>query len=82
MPMYEFRCGKCGGTFEELVFSTDETCPCPLCGSTDTEKMISKCAHKTAGTAIGEGPSSFHGSGCSCSSCSSCSGGDCSTCAH
>ena len=30
MPMYEFRCNKCGGTFEELVFASDETVPCPL----------------------------------------------------
>ena len=85
MPMYEFRCNKCGGTFEELVFASDETVPCPQCGSQDTEKMISKCAHKTAGSAIGEGPSYWgsgeggHGSGCSCAGCS---GGNCSTCAH
>ena len=78
MPMYEFRCNKCGGTFEELVFASDETVSCLQCGSQDTEKMLSKCAHKTAGSAIGEGSSS-HGSSCSCAGCS---GGNCATCAH
>ena len=34
MPMYEYRCNKCGEIFEELVSSDDEKVPCPKCGST------------------------------------------------
>lgn len=47
MPMYEYRCNKCGEIFEELVSSDDEKVPCPKCGSTETEKLLSACASHT-----------------------------------
>ena len=52
MPMYEYRCNKCGEIFEELVSSDDEKVPCPKCGSTETEKLLSACASHTKGGAV------------------------------
>ncbi len=77
MPIYEYRCAKCGEEFEELVF--DETAPaCPSCGSLQTSKLMSCCCHKNSG---GGGdyaaPSSGGGGGCA-----GCSGGNCASCGH
>jgi putative FmdB family regulatory protein len=43
MPIYEFKCKKCGNTFEKLIFSSDEEAKlaCPLCGERDTCKLMS-----------------------------------------
>lgn len=43
MPIYEYKCNKCEGVFEQLVFLTDgEEGPlCPSCGSDDTCKLMS-----------------------------------------
>ena len=49
MPIYEYICKDCGHEFEELVFSQDENVPCPKCGGTDTEKLMSACAAKIEG---------------------------------
>lgn len=69
MPIYEYRCAKCGHEFEKRVsFSQADVLPdCPECKSGETEKKISMfCAHGVTG-----------GSG---SSCSGCEGGSCSSC--
>jgi len=42
MPMYEFRCRKCGAEFEELLKRSDEKVKCPKCGSTRLEKLFSR----------------------------------------
>src|SRR4051812_34908965 len=44
MPVYEFRCAKCGKKFSTLVGMTAETDDekCPYCGSTDVSKLVSK----------------------------------------
>ena len=48
MPIYEYSCEKCGHEFEELVF--DDAAPvCPHCGSRETHKLMSRCAHCTGG---------------------------------
>ena len=45
MPMFEYRCTRCGHEFEELVFG-DENPVCPACRAEATEKLISKpCRH-------------------------------------
>ena len=42
MPIFEFRCSKCGKEFERLVFnSDDQSVECPTCGCTETSKMLS-----------------------------------------
>jgi putative FmdB family regulatory protein len=43
MPIYEYRCQKCGEKFEKLVrSSTDQSqLTCPSCGSKQTEKLMS-----------------------------------------
>jgi len=46
MPLFEFRCKKCGKKFEELVMSSsrDEDINCPRCGSKRVEKLMSAFA--------------------------------------
>jgi putative FmdB family regulatory protein len=43
MPVYEYRCAKCGEEFEQFVRSiTQQTAPtCPKCGASDVRKAIS-----------------------------------------
>ncbi len=79
MPMYEFRCNKCSDIFEEIA-SASETVPCPKCGSTDTERLMSACRCITGGGACDTGDAGGgHSSGCGCAGCS---GGHCSSCGH
>ncbi len=40
MPLYEYKCKKCGNSFEELVFG-EEKVKCPKCGSEEVEKLLS-----------------------------------------
>jgi putative FmdB family regulatory protein len=42
MPIYEYRCEKCGKIFEELVLGTgDAPLACPECGTPDPERLLS-----------------------------------------
>ena len=43
MPIYEYKCDKCGTKFEEIVFPSDnkEIFSCPRCGYKDTKRLIS-----------------------------------------
>ncbi|MBE9550634.1 MAG: zinc ribbon domain-containing protein [Proteobacteria bacterium] len=42
MPLYEFRCKKCGCQFEQIVFLADgEPVKCPKCGVADPERLLS-----------------------------------------
>ncbi len=42
MPIYEFKCKKCGNTFEYLCLKSDDNhTPCPSCGGDKTEKLLS-----------------------------------------
>lgn len=43
MPLYEYECGKCGATFEALVFG-DEKPACEKCGSRRLKKLVSAFA--------------------------------------
>jgi len=67
MPMYEFRCRKCGVTFEELVKRADEKVKCPECGSARLEKLYSRL-----GAVVGGSESSKLSA-----SCPTCSSGTC-----
>ena len=33
MPIYEYKCRKCGAEFEQLLKRADEKVNCPECGS-------------------------------------------------
>jgi len=41
MPMYEFDCESCGERFEDLVPAGTQTTECRLCGSGDTQRVLS-----------------------------------------
>lgn len=71
MPIYEFRCGKCGREFEKLVFSHTGRVTCPGCSSPRVERKLSAFAMKTSS---GFKPSSGGGGcgGCTSRNCSSC----------
>lgn len=71
MPIYEFKCKKCGQKFEDIVFSNDYSkVSCPNCNGKSIEKLISVFGFKSDGK--------FKGS--SKSSCSSCRSTSCSSC--
>lgn len=68
MPIFEYRCKKCGATFEKIVFNRDAHSPlCPHCQAEEVEKLISVPG------SVGIAPSG----GASAPSCSSgsCGGG-------
>ena len=62
MPIYEYKCRKCGKTFDVLFRSRDEkvAVACPECKSTRTRKLMSTFAGKIGNTSTG---------GASCGSC-------------
>lgn len=41
MPIYEYKCDKCGERFEEIVFGSDSSLACPKCQSKDVERQMS-----------------------------------------
>jgi putative FmdB family regulatory protein len=79
MPIFEFKCGKCGKEFEELVLSRDEKIACPKCSSKKVGKRMSTF-RKRGGSLKSGGEYRDSSGGGSSSACSSCSGGSCSTC--
>ncbi|MDQ1336067.1 MAG: hypothetical protein QG552_3017 [Thermodesulfobacteriota bacterium] len=57
MPIFEFKCKKCGTVFESLCFrsSGEDKGPCPSCGSEDSEKVLSTFASVASGSGKGLG---------------------------
>ncbi|HDS30379.1 MAG TPA: zinc ribbon domain-containing protein [Firmicutes bacterium] len=52
MPIYEFKCPKCGTEFEDLVANRGDSAPCPSCGCKKVERRISVPApHQSKGSA-------------------------------
>jgi putative FmdB family regulatory protein len=43
VPIYDFECGECGERFEELA-RPDERPACPVCGATETQRLLSQIA--------------------------------------
>jgi putative FmdB family regulatory protein len=41
VPIYEFRCTACGASFELLVRRSSTPAPCPSCGASEVEKLLS-----------------------------------------
>jgi putative FmdB family regulatory protein len=69
MPMYEYACRACGGTFEELVsISGADVVDCPACGSSRTERLLSRFQRvRTAPAAVAVGGGGgCCGGGCGC----------------
>jgi len=66
MPIYEYKCSKCGTEFEKLVVN-DRKVSCPECKSKNVKKKFS-----LFGMSGVENPTSSGCSSCSSSSCSSC----------
>jgi len=50
MPIYEFRCVKCGQVFEKLFMSKNEVADmsCPHCKSNIVERVVSRTNYVTA----------------------------------
>lgn len=75
MPIFEYRCKKCGTAFEALVSNADAKATCEKCGSKQTEKQLSIFSASVAsGSPIpcstGNCPTSgMAGSGCSTGTC-------------
>lgn len=74
MPIYEYRCQKCGTVFDAIrkMDSADEPIACENCQSTETTRLLSKCVFNNQ-----DGSSSGNAG-----ACGNCSGGSCSTCGH
>ena len=77
MPIYEYRCEKCGTVNEMLVFNTKEQVSCKNCGSAELTKLMS-----APNISMGGGSPSFEmpsggccGSPNSCGNPGSCCGG-------
>lgn len=61
MPLFEYRCKKCGHVFEHLAaHASDHPKRCPKCGAPKPEKQLSTFAAR-----VNEG-----GSACSTGTCS------------
>lgn len=43
MPIYEYKCGGCGASFDALqpMNATEEGARCPYCGSEETKRVPS-----------------------------------------
>ena len=55
MPIFEFKCRKCGEPFEVLFRSRDDNAAivCPKCGSKKAERLLSAFAGKIGNTSAG-----------------------------
>jgi putative FmdB family regulatory protein len=48
MPLYDYRCRACSNQFEALVRGSVVP-PCPSCGSSDLERLLSQFAVSSEG---------------------------------
>jgi len=45
MPLFEYKCGKCGAKFEKLVFgAAPDRLVCPKCGAEEATRQLSTFA--------------------------------------
>lgn len=68
MPIYEYKCDKCGNEFEELVIMAEDEPACPACGQEHCKRLLSisrGSANSKGGTGLPSDLSSgFGGGGC------------------
>lgn len=58
MPIFEYKCGKCGYVFEQLCMRKDEDCAvCPSCGSREAARIMSMFSSGKSGMFGGIGSS-------------------------
>ena len=76
MPIFEFRCSRCGKEFEELILPSDPKPCCPQCQCKEVDKLLSAFSFSSKGASSDAVSTSASGSG----GCSSCSSKSCSTC--
>jgi len=64
MPIYEYKCNKCGQEYEALVMGSEDAVECSKCGSQKKERLLSSCSHRggSLGAALGQAASA---GGCS-----------------
>ncbi len=76
MPVYDYKCRKCGAEFEKYLrsLSAASTVKCEKCGSSQVTKLVTCCAVSSGGKGDRAGSSA------SSHSCGSCSSHHCSTC--
>ena len=58
MPLYEYQCGACGRSFEELVSVSSEAPACPSCGAGSTSRILSAVCGRMSDKATAESPAS------------------------
>lgn len=77
MPIFEYKCKKCGNQFEELVSGDrNKIIPCPKCQSSETEKQMSVIGAISMGSSIGPcGSSCASANSCATTGGCGCSGG-------
>lgn len=65
MPIYEYRCTKCGATFELLRRSSDsdDELRCPECGHQEVSKLFSAFATSSTAASTSSGSSCCGGGG-------------------
>ncbi len=68
MPIFEYKCRKCGENFEVFFRSRDEklTVACPQCRSKRAERLLSAFAGRVGNTSAG-------GTGCGSCTATRCS---------
>ena len=73
MPIFEFRCKKCGTAFEALVSNAETRAPCEKCGSKQVEKQLSTFSPAVAAAAspCAETGCGKAGTGCASRGCPS-----------
>jgi putative FmdB family regulatory protein len=50
MPIFEYKCRKCGADFEKLVKNSQEKTACAKCASKEVERKLSVFAASVANT--------------------------------
>ncbi len=70
MPIYEYRCRRCGGDFEKYVPTAATAVVCPLCESDSVMKKLSVFGFRSdapvATSAVSQGGGGCCGGGCTC----------------
>jgi putative FmdB family regulatory protein len=76
MPIYEFKCAKCGREFEELIMGSKAKPACPACGHKKCDKLLSSFRFGASGAGGGD----FAAPSAGGSSCGSCAATSCAGC--